>query len=51
MALLAHWKIGWQAEAPAPRWREWGRRFRLPTSVFNGAGVQSVCASPRYRFT
>ena len=32
-------KIGWQAEAPAPRWPEWGRRFRLPTGVFNGVGA------------
>ena len=32
-------KIGWQAEAPAPRWRQWGRRFRLPTGIFNGVGA------------
>ena len=32
-------KFGWQAEAPAPRWPQWGRRFRLPTGVFNGAGT------------
>ena len=31
----------WQAEAPAPRWPQWGRRFRfrLPTGAFNGAGA------------
>ncbi len=28
-------KICWQAEAPAPRWSQWGRRFRLPTGYHN----------------
>ena len=32
-------KFGWQAEAPAPRWPEWGRRFRLPTGVVNGVSA------------
>ncbi len=26
-------KFGWQAKAPAPRWPQWGSRFRLPTGV------------------
>ncbi len=32
-------KFGWQAETPAPRWPQWGRRFRLATGAFNRGGA------------